>query len=1047
MKTVSICALLSLLAVSTPASAADVRPAKPDMKLNVPEYNLNTQIFDFPTGLRIMMQSDRSHKVATVFTIVNHGTKDDPEGKEETAHFDEHTWFRSKHGSLPPVMDLIQDIGARFNATTRNDWTDFRTVASSEYLPLLMRLESLRLTEPYIGVTEAEIDIEREVIRNEWRRRNEQGQSMLFDYLYEAVYPEDHPYHDHSTHASIDNIKLADLQKFMDDYYTAPNTTILVVGDFAPEEAASLIFSNFAPELLHPRLDKDDYFYAPKPGITKPDQLNPDDWLMLAYDPDSPPTAREPFRFSTREVPRITEERPPTPPLGTTEVRTRQAPVEDKLVVVGWSLPGGFRSDHWNLLQVPELANRYIANGFRDELEQKRIGDVFCFAQPEIVNTTMLCGAELLDDKLDPLIIRDKMLDQLSEIWNPDNITGEGAAFFNTFFTRGKMEQMAGLLLNLDVFAQEFGGRGEDITPHAHYTNSVLATSDGMKGVMGMDPAAVSNLAFQYLKRDRAATVIIEPLPEDEIDIGSESSTYGGASAADSVLRSGDDLATVTNDQIAQSYIVPDMKDLVDFKLDNGMRVVVLKHGEAPLVQASVILGRNVTAEPLGLLDFAGSFTQSVGHDPLEIAAQPQWVVNPGIPGLIPGEGYPLWLYPGNTYGNALRLTMQAPSGNLDGALWMMREELETAKAYVDGKPRWIEIQQDGLKSEWADRTWHLGNARSRYLYPDAPWMQTTTWDDIEKMKAWSNTTLDEYLKLELQPTNATLLIVGNIDVPKAKEFAMNYFGGWKARPGAPAVPTGLKMPSMPTEPAKILVYDDPKRTQVDMNRACRLNVTDRSQEFKVDVLSSLLGNKVFTQMRVIEGLAYSPRAGASIGADGSAVLSFYSDGVVNTGLGRMIQYWNQALAEIEAGNVNPDEVTLHKLREARSVGVSAQSMGQVTDNLTQVLRYGEGWDFLNDRGELIASVQPSDLKGLVEGCAEHSITTMEGPKEIITAQLDELGLPYQVVEWKADGDELLWTHDPKAAKKKEKARQKAAKKKEKEDAKKGTSGDKTTTP
>ena len=231
------------------------------------------------------------------------------------------------------------------------------------------------------------------------------------------------------------------------------------------------------------------------------------------------------------------------------------------------------------------------------------------------------------------------------------------------------------------------------------------------------------------------------------------------------------------------------------------------------------------------------------------------------------------------------------------------------------------------------------------------------------------------------------------------------------------------------------------------MNRACRLNVTDRSQEFKVDVLSSLLGNKVFNQMRVVEGLAYSPRAGANIGTDGSAVLSFYSDGVVNTGLGRMIQYWDQALAEIEAGDVNPDEVTLHKLREARSAGVSAQSMSQVTGNLTQVLRYDKSWDFLTKRGELIANVQPEDLKGLVEGCAEHSITTMEGPKEVITAQLDELGMTYKIVEWKGDADELLWTHDPKAAKKKEKARQKAAKKKEKEDAKKKAEGASTETP
>jgi zinc protease len=256
MRLLSLCATLSLLAgvPAVDAYAADARPPRPEMKPKVPEYSLQAQSFVFPTGLRIVMQSDRSHPVVTTWMIVNHGSKDDPKGKEETAHFVEHTWFRSKHGDLPPIMDTIQDLGTMFNATTRNDWTDYRTVASSEYLPIMLKLESLRLTEPYQGVTEEEIDVEREVIRNEWRRRNEQSNALFVDYLYKSVYPEEHGYHDHSTHETIDNIKLADLQGFFDDYYTPENTTIFVVGDFDPEQATTLIFENFDPKVLHPDL-------------------------------------------------------------------------------------------------------------------------------------------------------------------------------------------------------------------------------------------------------------------------------------------------------------------------------------------------------------------------------------------------------------------------------------------------------------------------------------------------------------------------------------------------------------------------------------------------------------------------------------------------------------------------------------------------------------------------------------------------------------------------------------------------------------------------
>jgi hypothetical protein len=706
-------ALLSLLAAPVVAEAADVRPAKPEFKLNVPEYALTTRVFDLPTGLRIMFQQDRSHAVVGTYMIINHGTKDDPEGKEETAHFCEHTWFRSKHGNLPPIMDVVQDLGADFNATTWNDLTDYRTVASSEYLPLMLRLESLRLTEPHEGVTEDEIDVEREVIRSEWRRRNEQNIALFVDYLYQAVYPEGHGYHDHSTHESIDNIKLADLQGFMDAYYKPENTTIMVVGDFDIEEASSMIFQYIDKSLLHPKLTDDMYFKYPKPGIAAPDQDNPDHWLHGAWDPDSypgvgadgkllaEPTTR--FKFSTREQPRLDERREPPPPVGTTEVRTDKGPFPYKTVVIGWSLPGGYRSDHWSLQQVGSVAGGYIRSGFFDYTDNKQIGDVDCFAQPEVLNTTVACYAEIKDKGLDPLMVRDKMLDQLAEIWNPENSIGNsmGAAVYNTQFTRGKMELMASQLVNLDLFAVSFGSRAEEIGLHAHYNNRPQAHSDGFDQIMKMEPATISKLAYEYLKRDRAATVILEPLDDDEIDIGSEHSSYRGASATDQVLRSSDDLATVTSDQIAASYISPKLEGIIDRVLPNGMRVVVLKHGEAPTVQASIIVPRNGTADPKGTFEFVADFTDSVGHDPLPIAGSTSWYVDSGIPGLYPGVGKPLWDISGSgLWNDGFRLSISTPSGNLDGALWLLREEIETAHAIVDRKPAYVKDMRESLTGD-----------------------------------------------------------------------------------------------------------------------------------------------------------------------------------------------------------------------------------------------------------------------------------------------------------------------------------------------------------
>lgn len=1049
MKLTSLAALVALTMPSI--ASAQSRPSKPDFSPNVPPYSLDNKVFDFPSGLRIIMQSDRSHPVAGVFTVVDHGTKDDPAGKEETAHFVEHTWFRSAQLNFPSIMNFVFDYGTLFNATTRNDWTDFRTVASSEYLPTLLQLESARLTHPYQGVTEEMIDTEREVIRNEWRRRNEQGQSLFVDYAYEAVYPKDHPYHDHSTHGSIDNIKLADLQKFFDDYYHPDTTTIFVVGDFDPAAALDLILDNFDPKVLDPNLDtKEDYFEYPRPGVdtsdpSKLDRNNPALWFTGAWDPKTRgQKTREIYQFGdpAARPPRITQAPSPVFPVGTTEVLTRQGPFEYKTVVIGWSLPGGFRQDQWNLEMVGNTASQYVASGpiFNDWMDpdDPKIRDVACFSMAEVINTTVLCYAEVLDDKLDPLYVRDKMIDNLAEIWNPENFTGIGfnGQIYNTFFTRAKLELLSNTLLNLDLFASPFGGRNEEIVPHAHLTNSLTAVSDAMDSAMKVDPAVISKLAYEYLRRDRVATVIIEPLPEDEIDVGSERSSYAGSNVMDSAMKFSGDLRQFDDPQVlASEYVEPNLRKLADYTLPNGMRVLVFPYGEAPIVEARLILGRNSDAEAKGEFGFARRFAQSVGNDPLPIAAQVSWGVSAPIPGLQPGQGFPL-----NTWAGTRQLYMdvRAPSGNLDGALWLIREEMETAHPYMDGIGDYVESQEKTLKKGWADPEWHITNSVNHYLYPGMETRQPLSWEEIQEMRKWGTGQVDGYLKQVYQPSNATLVIVGNIDPEQAKKNVQTYFGGWESRKDAPAPPTEVQPPALPSDPPEILIFNDPSRTQTDVTMYCRLNTEGKpGEDVAVDVLSSLMGDRIFNEIRVNRGLAYSPGAAAFIDDGGAGRAQFYSDGVVNSGVGQILEYYKRVVHEVATGSIQNDELLMSKVRHARGDGLTWQSVNQVSDQLTTMVENDRDPSVVAHRGEDLAKIDVGQVSALLANCDGHAITTIEGPKDIVIPQLDELGYTYQVVEWRANGDDLLWKYDPKAAKKKEKDRikkeKKDAKKKEKE--------------
>lgn len=1036
--------VLPLLAAFSMDAVAGERPPKPEMRLNLPGYSLDTRVFDFPTGLRIMFQADNSYPVVSLYMIVNHGSADDPPGKDETAHFVEHTWFRSVHGDLPPIMTVVNDISGVFNASTWNDWTNYSTVASAEFLPFMLQLESLRLTDFYRGMTEDQTDTEREVIRNEWRRRNENNTALLFDYMYNVVYPKDHPYSSTSTHETIDSIRLADLQKYADDYYKPHETTIMVVGDFDAQTASSLIFENFDLKLLHPKLTEEMLFRAPRPGISKPDPDDPTDWVTGAWDPDEFLKGRKvPFRLvePTKVKQRVTADRAGVPALGDKTVHTEQAPIERPMALVGFSLPGGYRDDHLEIQVLGNLVSLVVTSGLYSVYSQSQIPEVGCFTQAEVVNSTLMCLAEIRDKDLKPEDVMEKILDQFILLWDP-----EQRPALEREFSRARNEFLANELLGLDTIASIFGGRADNIGTWAHLTGSQTYYSDLLASYGELTPGPIIDLAYKYLKRDRAARLIVKPLPEDDIDTTSAESGYIGASRGDDVAQTSDDLKSVTDADIAATRVKPDLSKMVDKTLPNGLRVVVYPHGEAPMVQSSMIFGGGDYTLPDGMFDFMTTFHRGPGNDPLAIASTANWPSIQGINGIF--SAFSLPLATSTSYGNAWRLDFSSPSGNLDQALWILRDEIENVTPYTSGSAEWKKDAESSMTRGWNRKEWHMGDIVAQHLYPGAPWHQYMSPSALTTMQAHSASSLTATLQRHIQPGNAVLLIVGNIDPTEAFKAAEKNFGGWTPRAGATAEgwAGAVKTPAMPTNPFKIYIVNDEKKTQSETEFTCRLNYGGEAERPAVSVLGSALSDATFTTLRVKEALSYSPYAYTQIDDDGSATLSF-SSLALNKGVGRTIQFFLEATKQVERGELAPDTVKLHKLRLAREGGLMSQSIDQMIGTLTGPIRRGEkNWDAINKAGDNLAAVKPEQLTALVKGCTEHGVVMTYGPASVITPQLDALGYTYEVIDWEKRGDELLKAYDAKAYDKEQKAKAKKKAKEEKEKAKEAKKGGGTPT-
>ena len=1048
--------LLTALAVATTASAApekekvetvivkgsraqfelptkpDKTPSRPDLKLKLPAYQLDSVDYNFPSGLRIIFQSDHSQPVVAVTTVYDRGSTSDPLTKEGIAHFVEHLWFRSQHINtqtgtrLPKVWDILSDLGCDLNASTADDWTNYMSVCPATSLPGLLRLESLRLTNAVEGVEPSVVDTEREVIRNELRMRYENDWALILPYLFEHLYPDGHPYErlGIGSHESLANVKLEDIQAFVDTNYVPANTTIVVVGAFDLADVPELIYDNFDFALLDSRITEKDIRRAPRRGVENPDPKKPEDWFMVPMDPTD---NSRPLSVANKPPVRIDGPRS-EPPAPKDQIMGRhKAATEDPMVVIAWTVPGAYRGDDllWNIMA--NVAGSYIQSYFRTADLPVKWREVGCFTWQSKIDSKLICAIPTTTADVKPEQIAQRAVDQIAFMWDADYNydPNNNIRYIDTALSRVRMEFLASTLQSLDLFATVGGGRATDIAHHAHFTGSHQMHSDAMREAMALKGDDIAKLAFKYLRRDRVTNVFLEPLPKDEILAdASSSSAYHGAQGGDDVVRSTIDPKQVTAEVIKDLTITPDISSLIDKTLPNGLRVVVLSHGEAPSVEAGLLFyGGTGTGPYPGFDEFAETFSTATWNqltpvnDPLQVAGS--------------------WKH--DEASNYTYHSIQAASGNLDGALWMLREAVDSIKPDMEGRTDWTKDGFAHLKKDWKFRDGYydagfVTRTRLDQINPGHPLSWHWSWEDYTASKAWTGKMVGDYLNEKYQPANAVLVIVGNVDDQQAAALAEYYLQGWAPRANVKiGQQPNLPAPNPPVGEPRVVVFDDKQKTQTDVTFACQMAPSTQENDVIRGVLTDYLDEQAWIILRENGGVTYGAGAQAR-GQPGGTGLLFMNSLVQNDGVPLAVNTFFQLAKEAEAGKFDEDRVQIHKFNRAKKYVLYQQSVPQMLSRLTGQLYWRNDWALVNGFADRLAVVDGKALQAQMGTCSQHAIITVEGPKDNITPMLDAAGIKYEVFDWQQAGKDLLKKHDPKAAEKAEKAeaKQKA------EDEKKG---------
>jgi zinc protease len=230
----SVAVVITVLAAF---SAAFLRGEEAPAPKAVTVPPMNFKHSSLPNGLEIYTVEDHSAPIVGVQVWYHVGSKDDPAGRSGFAHLFEHMMFKGNEHMTSDMFDnLTENIGGENNAYTADDVTVYHETVPSNYLNPILWAEAERMSA--LALNDKNFASERDVVKEEYRQRiraNPYGEFYLnIEKKSFAVHPYKRP--GIGSIEELDASKLPEVKAFHSTFYRPDNATLVVVGDFKPEE-------------------------------------------------------------------------------------------------------------------------------------------------------------------------------------------------------------------------------------------------------------------------------------------------------------------------------------------------------------------------------------------------------------------------------------------------------------------------------------------------------------------------------------------------------------------------------------------------------------------------------------------------------------------------------------------------------------------------------------------------------------------------------------------------------------------------------------------
>lgn len=195
-------------------------------------------------GLKVIVVPTGFPNIVSLQIPVKTGSRNEIEpGKSGFAHFFEHMMFRgTKEYPADKYQEILTKIGARQNAYTTDDFTNYHTTFAKEDLELMLKIEADRFMN--LHYSEEDFKTESRAVLGEYNKSIANPILKLLEVQQNSAYKV-HTYK-HTTIGFLKDIEDMPNQFeyskiFFDRWYRPENTTIIVAGDVRAEEVLPMV--------------------------------------------------------------------------------------------------------------------------------------------------------------------------------------------------------------------------------------------------------------------------------------------------------------------------------------------------------------------------------------------------------------------------------------------------------------------------------------------------------------------------------------------------------------------------------------------------------------------------------------------------------------------------------------------------------------------------------------------------------------------------------------------------------------------------------------